>query len=149
MPFNIGAHPAFSIPKNFENYSLSFNNEEQLVTHHLEHELFNGTTSNIYIEQGKLPLTYALFEKDALVFKQLKSNEISILKKDQPHVKVNFEGFPFLGVWTKKNAAFLCIEPWLGYADSLTSTGNIYEKEAIQILNSKESFTCSFSIEIY
>jgi galactose mutarotase-like enzyme len=148
MPFNIGAHPAFSIPTNFEDYSLQFNKEETLESHLLENELFNGKTININSEKGKIPLTYSLFETDALVFKHLESNEISVLKNNNPYIKVNFEGFPFLGIWTKQNAPFICIEPWYGHADEESTNGIIKNKKGIQLLDSKEYFTTCFSIEI-
>ena len=149
MPFNIGAHPAFSIPTRFEDYSLQFNEDEIFETHHLENELFNGKSTLIESKKVNIPLKYSLFEKDALVFKHLKSDKISILKNNNPYIKVDFNEFPFLGIWTKKNAPFVCIEPWHGHADEALSKGNIYDKKSIQVLNSKEIFQSSFSIEIF
>lgn len=147
MPFSIGAHPAISIPSNFENYALEFENDTQIETHELENGLFSGKTKTINT-QNNLPLTYSLFEKDALVFKNLKSKYLTILHHNIPYLKVNFEHFPHLGIWTKQNAPFLCIEPWHGYADSIDSEGNIFKKKGIQILNANEVFKTSFSIEI-
>ena len=149
MPFNIGAHPAFSIPTRFEDYSLQFNEDEIFETHHLENELFNGKSTLIESKKVNIPLKYSLFEKDALVFKHLKSDKISILKNNNPYIKVDFNEFPFLGIWTKQNAPFVCIEPWHGHADEALSKGNIYDKKSIQVLNSKEIFQSSFSIEIF
>ncbi|WP_339889058.1 aldose 1-epimerase family protein [uncultured Flavobacterium sp.] len=149
MPFNIGAHPAFAMNGNFEDYSLQFNKNEEFETHHLENELFNAKTDLVESDKGKIPLTYSLFEKDALVFKHLKSNELSILKENNPYLKINYEGFPFLGIWTKQNAPFLCVEPWYGHADEKTSNGNFHDKKAIQVLNSKASFIACFKIIIF
>ncbi|WP_339839656.1 aldose 1-epimerase family protein [uncultured Flavobacterium sp.] len=148
MPFNIGAHPAFAMNGNFEDYSLQFNKDENFETHHLENELFNGKTTFVESHEGNIPLSYSLFEKDALVFKQLESNEITIVKGNYTYLKIDFKSFPFLGIWTKKNAPFISIEPWYGHADEKTSNGNIYTKKAIQVLNPKENFNACFSIEI-
>ena len=148
MPFNIGAHPAFSIPRDFEEYSLQFNEKESFNTHHLENELFNGKSTLVENINNNIKLKYSLFEKDALVFKNLKSTKVSILKNNKNYITINYEGFPFLGIWTKVNAPFLCIEPWTGHADYDDTNGEIYEKESIQILNPKATFECSFSIEI-
>jgi galactose mutarotase-like enzyme len=63
-------------------------------------------------------------------------------------LKVNFDGFPSLGIWTKTQAPFLCIEPWFGYSDTEVNFGNLFEKEGIQILNENEQFKSNFSIEI-
>ena len=149
MPFNIGAHPAFAMKGNFEDYSLQFIKDECFETHHLENELFNAKTDLIESNKGNIPLTYSLFEKDALVFKHLKSNEVSILKENNPYLKINFEGFPFLGIWTKQNASFLCIEPWYGHADEKISNGNFHDKKAIQVLNPKANFIACFNIVVF
>lgn len=148
MPFNIGAHPAFSMDGDFEKYSLQFNIDERFKTHHLENELFDGKSTLIESKNGLIPLKYSLFENDALVFKHLQSNEVNVLKNNNPYLKVSFDSFPFLGIWTKQNAPFICIEPWFGHADETTSDGNIHNKKSIQVLNSEAIFQCSFHIEI-
>jgi galactose mutarotase-like enzyme len=77
-----------------------------------------------------VPLKYELFENDALIFKSLQSRYLTILKNQTPLLRVHYSGFPHLGIWTKINAPFLCIEPWFGYSDSVESTGNLMEKKA-------------------
>lgn len=148
MPFNIGAHPAFALPKNFTNYSLEFEKQEELITHELENNLFSGTTRTIALDKANLPLNYSLFEKDALVFKTLESKSVKILENGNPFLKVNYEDFSSLGIWTVKNASFICIEPWIGFADEASSNGNLFDKKNIQILEENSSFEVSFSIEI-
>ena len=86
-------------------------------------------------------MTYELFENDALIFKALESKSLTILEKKNPLLKVNFEDFPNLGIWTKQNAPFLCIEPWFGYSDTEENSGNILDKEGIQILEENHTFT--------
>ena len=148
MPFSIGAHPAFALPGNFRNYSLEFEKEESLEYHLLEKDLISNKTKKLAANNKIVSLNYELFENDALIFKSLQSNSLIILENFKPIVKVNFEDFPSLGIWTKNNAPFLCIEPWFGYSDTQESLGNIFEKEGIQILNKNETFDSKFSIEI-
>ena len=144
MPFSIGAHPAFAIEDSFSDYSLQFNEAEEFVSYELENEQFNNSFRKINSENGQINLNYSLFEKDALVFKHLKSNELILLNKNKPVLSVQFEGFPYLGIWTKPNAPFLCIEPWCGLADNVNHNGNIFEKESIQLLEKN----CVFQREI-
>ena len=47
MYYSIGAHPAFKIEGNFEEYSLKFDSNETLVTHKLDDNLFNGKTVEV------------------------------------------------------------------------------------------------------
>lgn len=148
MPFSIGAHPAFALPGKFENYSIVFEKEEPLEYHLLENDLISDKTKKLEVLNKRMPLTYQLFENDALIFKSLKSNSLTILENENPVVKVNFKDFPNLGIWTKKEASFLCIEPWFGYSDTEDSSGNLFEKEGIQILEENKTFNSEFSIEI-
>ena len=148
LPFSIGAHPAFAITGNFENYSLKFNKEDSFETHHLENESFNGKTTLVETRNNSIALNYALFEKDALVFKHLKSNEVVLKHLDKSILKVNFDHFPYLGIWTKQNAPFLCIEPWCGLADSITHNGNLEDKEGVNYLPAGEDFLRAIRIEV-
>ncbi len=148
MPFSIGAHPAFSLPKGFENYSFEFSDDEILEYHLLENGLIADKTETLEIKNKILPLKYKTFENDALVFKSLKSKTITILENSNPYIKVRFEDFPNLGIWTVKNGNFICIEPWFGYSDTINSNGNLLEKEGIIILDENQEFKTEYSIEI-
>ena len=148
MPFSIGAHPAFALPNQFENYAIAFEKEESLEYYLLENDLISNKTKKLEVQNKQIPLTYELFENDALIFKTLQSNTLTILENENPILRVHFEDFPSLGIWTKMNAPFLCIEPWFGYSDTNESSGNLFEKEGIQILESNEVFNSKFSIEI-
>ena len=119
LPFSIGAHPAFTISENFENYSLQFNAADTFETHHLENESFNGKTTLVDAKN-----------------------------KDKAILKVNYDHFPYLGIWTKQNAPFLCIEPWCGLADSSNHNGDLEEKEGINHLPAGEDFLRAIRIEI-
>lgn len=148
LPFSIGAHPAFAILDKLENYSLQFNTADTFETHHLENESFNGKTTLVDTKNNAIALNYALFEKDALVFKQLNSNEVTVKNNDKAILKVNYDHFPYLGIWTKKNAPFLCIEPWCGLADAINHYGKLEEKEGMNHLPAGEDFLRAIRIEI-
>jgi galactose mutarotase-like enzyme len=148
MPFSIGAHPAFALPRDFEDYSLAFEEVEPLEYTLLENDLVSKQTEKIKTNSNTVPLTYELFESDALIFKTLKSNSLTIVEKENPILKVQFENFPNLGIWTKVGASFICIEPWFGYSDITESKGNLFEKEGIIVLKTDTTFQAKFSIEI-
>ncbi len=148
MPFSIGAHPAFALPKEIENYSLSFEKQEELQCYILENDLLSNTNYSILLKNKTLPITNKLFQKDALIFKQLQSKSISLLEYKKPILNVRFKDFESLGIWSKVGAPFVCIEPWLGYSDITETSGNITEKEAIVILEPNKKHDCSFTIEI-
>ncbi|MGV9002854.1 aldose 1-epimerase family protein [Flavobacterium sp.] len=148
LPFSIGGHPAFALNEDFENYSLAFERNEKLKCYNLQNDLISNEVEILQLINKKLPLTYSLFQKDALIIKQMMSKEISILKNDVPFLKFKFDDFPNFGIWTKVGAPFVCLEPWVGYADTFESSGQILEKEGIQLLktNSKKKYSYSMTI---
>lgn len=148
MPFAIGAHPAFALIGNFEEYSLEFQQDEVLKYHLLEEGLISNQTNELQLDKKQLGLNYKQFEKDALVFKTLKSKSITILNNTNPILKVNFNDFPNLGIWTVVNAPFLCIEPWFGYSDTTEEYDDFSKKEGIQLLKKRDTFESNYSIEI-
>jgi galactose mutarotase-like enzyme len=148
IPFSIGAHPAFALPRNFEDYSLDFEKVEPLEYTLLENDLVSKQTEKIHTETNTVPLTYELFKRDALIFKKLQSNSLTIIEKEKPILKVHFQDFPSLGIWTKVGAPFICIEPWFGYSDTNESNDNLFEKEGGIVLEANDTFQAKFSIEI-
>lgn len=149
MPFSIGAHPAFALSENFENYALAFEFEEDLKSYSLENDLLSEKTTSIPMVKNQVALTYSLFENDALIFKTLQSKKMAILENGEPILNFHFKDFHNFGIWTKIKAPFICLEPWLGYSDTLNSNGKLEEKEAIQFVEAQKVFHSHFKIEIY
>lgn len=148
MPFSIGAHPAIALPESFENYAFKFEKHESLKYNLLENDLISNKTETLKTVNNVIPLSYKLFENDALVFKTLESTSLTILENSKPYVQVDFEDFPSLGIWTKDQAPFVCIEPWFGYSDTAENSGDLFKKEGILILDIDQSFHSKFSIKI-
>lgn len=148
MPFSIGAHPAFALTGKFGEHHLEFQQDEILNYYLLEDGLISNNSNEILLINRRLDLNYQLFEKDALVFKSLKSKSITISKNATPLLKVNFNDFPNLGIWTMANSPFLCIEPWFGYSDTLNDYDDFSKKEGIQLLKKNETFLSNYNIEI-
>nr|WP_294949187.1 aldose 1-epimerase family protein [uncultured Mucilaginibacter sp.] len=152
--FSVGGHPAFNVPfnagENYEDYYIEFESGEKPDTHLLSPDgLFTGETAPVAITNKKLPLTRDLFAADALVFKNLKSRMVTIKSEKHEHsLSVEFPHFNYLGLWAKPGADFLCIEPWLGCADSVGEPKDIKYKEDIQKIAVGHVFEASFYISI-
>ena len=155
MYFSVGAHPAFTVPlvggNAFKDHYLLFSDHETVGKWPLSPEGLIETASVSLLEnENRLPLTKELFYGDALVLKGLKSNSISILNHKNDHgLKFSYTNFPFMGIWSFKDADFVCIEPWCGIADSVNASGAITEKEGINILSANEVFTRSWNVELF
>jgi galactose mutarotase-like enzyme len=152
MPFSVGAHPAFNVPLApdtvFSDYFLQFNEPETAPLWPLIHDGLIDAHPTPYLQNtAQLPLTEELFYKDALVFKQLKSTQISIKSHKTTHgITLEYQDFPYMGIWSAKNAPFVCIEPWCGIADSVDASGQLLEKEGVHLLEPQAQFVRSWSV---
>jgi galactose mutarotase-like enzyme len=152
--FAIGGHPGFQLDSQsgdlLNDYYLEFEQAENAERHLLKDGCFSGATENVLNNTNILPLNYELFQKDAIVFKDLKSTTVSLKSYTRPYyLKFDFQGWPFLGIWTpKQNAPFVCIEPWQGIADNDGYEGEFKDKEGIVVLPKGETFRKSYTIEI-
>ncbi|MBP0723600.1 aldose 1-epimerase family protein [Bacillus sp. RG28] len=152
--FSIGAHPAFNCPFNneetLEDYYLEFGTEEQMEIYVLENGCRQQGKRTISDPSKTLSLTNELFKDDALIFENLKENQITLRsKKNSKFIKMEFPNFPFVGIWKPYNEApFVCIEPWQGVADEVGSPIKLKDKKGIITLEEGEHFTCEYKIII-
>ena len=149
--FSIGAHPAFACPlfanEKFEDYYLEFNKPETLGIYTLNNGLVNDEIIPFLNNEQKIPLTYELFKNDALIFKNYKSDFISLKHKEKGEIfKFHCADYPFLGIWSKPGP-FVCIEPWYGIADFVHHSGVFEEKTGIQSLSPGKTFECEWKTE--
>ena len=132
MYFSIGAHEGYACPEGIEEYSIIFEQPENLNASVLDGNLLEYDTVNIAENVTELPLKQEYFEIDALVFLDLKSRKAS-LKNNQTGktIDVAFDGFDYLLLWTKPGANYICIEPWCGIPDFVDSDYDITKKTGI------------------
>jgi len=149
MPFSIGAHPGFAIDKPLNQYKLVFDQPFTADRHLIENGLYTGESSPTMQNTHELLLTNELIQHDAVVFKNVPFYRVTLCELDNtPVVTVSSSDFPHWGFWTKPGAPFFCIEPWAGLADSTNATGNLRDKEGINILEPNQTKQFSFSIEM-
>lgn len=149
MYFSIGGHPGFALSENFKNYSLIFETDAELNFSLLENHLLADENQVLDVENKRLTLNYQLFEKDALVFKNQEIQSVILQENGIDLLKVEFQKFPDLGIWTKVGAPFICIEPWFGHADEVNTNQKLEEKAGIQMLNVADLFESFYTIQIF
>lgn len=152
MFFSIGAHPAFFVPAEQgtyqKDYYLLFGDLREVEYVRITAE---GTTKSksemLRVAEGAHLIEPELFDEGVLIFKNAQCREIGIAFPDESEfVKIECDGFPFTGVWTKPGAPFVCLEPWFGIADKEGFDGEFSEKEGIEKLAGKETFQAAYRI---
>ena len=155
MYFSIGAHPAFMCPienDKFDDYYFEFNEKENASIMQLVGPGYFSKEEKPYLkDENIINLSTDLFKNDALVFKNLKSNKISLKSKNhKKYLEFDFGEFPYLGLWTKDTGApFVCIEPWFGHADFDGFNEEFKDKAAIQSLMPNKEFHCNYNISFF
>lgn len=154
LPFSLGGHPGFACPlhdnEEYNDYYLEFEEQETASTTLLSHNgLITDQSKPILVKSRKLRLHDHLFDEDALIFKSLKSNSVSLKSSlSNQELRVKFSDFDYLGIWAKPKANFVCIEPWIGIADHENTDGDFLKKEGSKLLESGKDFSASYSIEV-
>lgn len=152
MYFGLGGHPAFICDYSSGDFQIQFNEtEKEIQFMQLENGLISNEKAPNLLYNNTIDLLPDTFEKDAVIMKNIKSNKITLYNKKQ-NIKVlefDFTGFPYLALWSKVGAPFVCIEPWFNTTDHIDSNGKFEEKENILRLEPEEKFECKYKIKFY
>lgn len=150
MYFGIGGHPAFVANIQDGTYYLEFEKEENNIEYK---KLDEGLISNRKIEKinnGKIiNLDVSIFNEDAIIMKNIESNKVKLKTKNTCLLEFDFTDFPYLAIWSKPGANFICIEPWFNTADTVDSDGIFENKENILKLLPGKNFKCEYSVKFY
>jgi len=147
MYFSIGAHEGYMCEAGLEEYYIEFDKNVTLDSYTVVGPIINHETTRILENSNILPIKNEYFKVDALVFKDIDFDGLTIKKNDGTHnVRVDFKGFENLLIWTIPGAPYICIEPWFGFPD-FDDTDYIFEtKVGIQKLAPKQTFNCVHSM---
>ncbi|MBE6771835.1 MAG: aldose 1-epimerase family protein [Ruminococcaceae bacterium] len=144
MYFSVGAHPAFNCKVGD---IIEFEQPETLATERIDKDSIIIDEKYPLIENSReIAITKEIFEPDALILSDIKSKKLRI--KSDYEVEFTFGDCPFLGIWAKPGAPYVCIEPWYGVNDGRDVKADISEKRGIQHLNKGETFEFAWSAEV-
>lgn len=152
MPFSVGGHPGFNCPlvpdKKFTDYRLEFEKPETLLRRIKRDGLLCGESRVFLDDQAEKELTHGLFYDDAVILRDLASSWVELSAGEESRsVRVDFTGFPDLGIWSCRNdGPYVCIEPWFGVDSTKGDSGAMEEKEGIRILPAGDTFEAAFSM---
>lgn len=152
--FSVGGHPAFATPisadAGYTDYQLIFNADEELTFFEIADNLISDKTDTLPLKNKTLSLTHELFYNDALVFKTLNSDKITLKNTVTQHgLDFHFEGFPYFGIWAAKDANFVCLEPWCGIADGVAHNQRLEDKEGIITLAAQQQWSRSWEVKLF
>ena len=148
MSFSIGAHPAFNL-KEGVNY-FKFDNKNDIVYNLIDQNGLYVESDRHILKGGYAEITKNMFDNDALIIENNQAGEVSLCDRNKnPYVTVKFTA-PLFGLWSpaKKNAPFVCIEPWYGRCDRNDFKGELSEREYIINIDAEKTFEAEYEIEL-
>jgi galactose mutarotase-like enzyme len=153
MPASFGYHPGFRWPLPFGQpraaHFIEFETDEPAAIRRIDAAgLLTPTRHPTPIAKRRLELKDELFQQDVLIFDQLKSRSVSYGGERGPRLRIGLSDAPFLGVWTKPGADFICIEPWHGITDPEGFSGGLQQKPGMQVLKAGEAFFAKMDITL-
>ncbi|MEE1086158.1 MAG: aldose 1-epimerase family protein [Schaedlerella sp.] len=151
--FTIGGHPAFRTAKKEEkktDYMLKFPGKEVLEYILLDPKTGTGIVDKTYelkLENELCPVTEEMFFDDAMIFDNTQIEEVWLCHKDgTPYVGIKCKDFPNYGIWSVKDAPFVCLEPWAGRCDNVGFDKELAEKTGVNKAEPGKSFVKTYTI---
>ena len=89
-------------------------------------------------------------DRGTYIFENHQIKEVALVRPDgRPYVTVSFD-MPLVAVWSpeKKQASFVCIEPWCGRCDAEDVEGSLKEREWAEQLPCGQTFETGYDIRI-
>lgn len=146
MYFSVGGHPAFACQMGDR---IKFDELETVPTCLFDASSLRVGEKPFLKNHRSFAVTEHLFDGDALFFPGLKSRGVELTTATGKRiVRVEYGDVPYLGIWAKPGAPFVCIEPWNGINDTPDVSGKIEEKDAILSLPAGQTYVYSFTITV-
>ncbi len=118
--FGLGGHPAFNVPLeeglDFEDYKVEFDKECEAFRLDFSPTCFCTRNDQLYLgkKTKSIDLKHDLFDDDAIFLYNTPKKITLYSSKGTKSVTVKFDNMKYVGLWhaTKKDAPYVCIEPW-------------------------------------
>lgn len=135
MYVSVGAHEAYICPEGIQDYDVIFPQKETLNAYELDGNLLKTSSVPILNDETTIALNYDYFAIDALVFLDVKSDSVILKNRNTGRqVKLSFPEFEYFLLWTKPGAGYICMEPWSGIQDPVSSDMDITHKPGMHKL---------------
>jgi galactose mutarotase-like enzyme len=150
---SIGFHPALRWPLPYgrerADHFIEFEQDEPAPIRRLDADgLLTPTAHPTPIANRRLMLTDSLFTHDAVIFDRLRSRSVVYGAETGPRLRVSYADSPYLGIWSKPGAPFVCIEPWHGVADSEGFCGDFTVKPGTFTVAPDAQFVAAMSLTL-
>ena len=154
--FGIGGHPAFNVPLEkglcFEDYKVEFEKSCDALRVDFSDTCFLTENDKLYRADGTktIELRHNLFDNDAIFLYNVPKKIKLYSDKGEKSVTVKYDNMKYIGLWhaTKKDAPYVCIEPWTSIPATDGIVDNLLTKKEMIHLSSGYTYKSKYEIII-
>ena len=145
--FSLGAHPAIACVDG----ELRFPEVETIDAWQFGADGLVADEKTPFLHaEARYNLLPHTFDRDAYILEGLRSPYVDVHSAASPHwTRVHFGGAPYVGIWAKPGAPYVCIEPWEGLDDDIHTTGVLTEKKGIVALPAGQAHAFSIALDFH
>jgi len=152
LPMSFGWHPAFAWPLPYGGdraaHRLVFDQTEPGLLKRITPQGYStGAIKPSPVTDDVLPLNDATFEDDALVWDPVHSRSVRYGPPEGPWLDIGWDA-PRLGIWTKPDARYVCVEPWHGIADPEDFAGEYRDKPGVFAVAPGGNWQCEMRVTL-
>lgn len=148
MLYELGGHDGYRAPlepgETMAGYAIRLPGLEAITPYGMdERNMITPKTATHPLPGGRMPLKPSVYGLDTIILDELPARKAVLVdSRDNPRVTVEFDDFPYLGVWTAaKNfdTNYVCIEPWSTLPDAVFVGRSLADKRGIRTLRPGQS----------
>lgn len=154
MYFSIGAHPAFNCPINGDDdrtgYKIFFEGVDEI--HYHGNDVATGMALRedivLPLKQNMVDITPDFFDRCTYMIEGAQTGKVGLVDPSgKRYVTLEFDT-PLFAIWSpeKKNAPFVCIEPWYGRCDAEDFEGGLEDREYTNVLGGGDIFERNYTM---
>lgn len=155
MLYELGAHDGFRAPlgsgEQMGEYAIRLPGLEAIRPYGMDEQcMVTPKGREIPLSNGRMPLTPASYGLDTVILdRPPRACAVLVDSADRPRVTVEFDQFPYLGIWTQNkpfDTNYVCIEPWSTLPDAVFVGRELGDKASIRRLAPGAAETLSYSV---
>lgn len=158
MPYELGGHDGWRAPlragERMDDYAIRFPGLDAIRPYGMDADnMITPKTKSYPLAGGRMPLKPSAYGLDTVILDELPRRRAVLADgKDRPRLTVDFEDFPFLGIWTAAkefNTNYVCIEPWTSLPDATFVGRGLADKAGVRILAPGQAETLSYAVTFH
>ena len=151
LNFSIGGHPGFKCDYNNKKVKIIIQSNNIRRTYRKKR-----VTNIMYVEkcfegctEVESDFNNQLIEQSAIFYETSNNGNVHMYIDERPYLSIQYNGYDYIGLWSKPNENFICIEPTSGIGDTNEKPQELSKKPHSVALKENESKSFTYIIKLH